>query len=235
MKRISTALIGAVICSLMLLSTGCAEIEQLREENAELKRANRKLKSDNASMRSELVGIGMKLEDLEAAVREKEDRINSLREKLGKTPGVDFLNTPEGIVIRLSNRILFALGQDTLDATAKNTLARVGKILSSDFQGHYFRVMGHTDKVGFKVKKITNWELSCTRACTVVRFLVDSKYVAPEHITAAGHSFYDPATPWRGKTAVPANRRVEILVLPKMKSSAAPPVPPSGDLPSTPK
>lgn len=224
-----------------LAFTGCAELDRVKDENSRLKRANEEQKSRITYLEQRLKSAGLTIENLEQSLADRDRKIEDLRGKFKQTPGVDFINTPEGIVIRMSNKILFALGQDTLDSKAISTINKVGAMLRTDFAGHHFRVAGHTDRVPLKstAKYKSQWHLACSRACSVVTYLVDKKYVDPTHIQAAGNANYKPAVPWNGRKNVPENRRVEILVLPKMADSggSVPPGPPArnGGLPVTPK
>jgi chemotaxis protein MotB len=78
----------------------------------------------------------------------------------------------------------------------------------------HVRVEGHTDNVPISTVQFpSNWELSATRAVTVVRTLSEQYGVLSSHLTAVGHadsrSITDNLTPEnRAK-----NRRVEIVVL----------------------
>jgi chemotaxis protein MotB len=226
----------AVVLGLFLLGTGCAELDILREENATLKQTVKTQEQHIRDMSTELTEIRLRYEGVAGELEKNRDLLEKLRAK--KIKGVKFLSTREGILIRLSNRILFASGKDTLDAQAQSTMKAIGKIITEEFAGHNLRVVGHTDKEPIRVsrQKIypTNWELSCRRACTVARYLINNRFVTAQKVVAAGHSFYDPAEPWNGRKKVAANRRVEIIVLPKMKAAApgassggaAPPQPP---------
>jgi len=77
----------------------------------------------------------------------------------------------------------------------------------------HVRVEGHTDNVPISTSQFpSNWELSATRAVTVVRTLSEQYGVQANHLTAVGHadsrSLTDNLTPEsRAK-----NRRVEIVV-----------------------
>jgi chemotaxis protein MotB len=218
----------SALAGFMLASSGCAELDELRAENEQLRKVNANWKSSYTALEAEKNKLTEENSVLngriEAVAREskditskKDEEIEALRAKLGKSPGVELLNTPEGIVIRLSNKVFFDLGKETLNQKSCSTLDKVGKILEAEFKGQAFRVMGHTDKVPMRAtsKFKSNWELSCMRACSVVRYLIDKKFIDAEQITAAGHAFYEPAVPWKGRTNVPENRRVEILVVPK--------------------
>ena len=74
-------------------------------------------------------------------------------------------------------------------------------------------VEGHTDSLAMSSSKFpSNWELSGSRACSVVRYLISRFNFAPSLFSAVGYADTRPL-----ENAIspkdPANRRVEILIL----------------------
>ena len=239
MKTVRKMALLTPMILILALSSGCVALQELEQENEQLRRSNTELQSQVDRLQMRIAELQGTIRSAQEIADQRASEIEKLRAKIGATPGLDILDTPEGIVIRMSNQILFALGSTDLDQEARSTLQSVGRALQTDFAGHSFRVVGHADKVPLRpgAKYPSNWELSSARACAVVRFLVDGNFVQPERIVAAGHSYYDPAVPWAGKTNVPENRRVEILVLPRRTDSSFSPGTPQQrrDLPITPK
>ena len=58
----------------------------------------------------------------------------------------------------------------------------------------------------------SNWELSATRATTVVRYLA-TQGVPEKWLTAVGYSSTRPLVPESDPTALSVNRRVDVVVL----------------------
>jgi chemotaxis protein MotB len=85
-----------------------------------------------------------------------------------------------------------------------------------DFEGMIV-VEGHTDSVPVTTGEFpSNWELSCVRAVTIVKYLTEQVGVDPRKLSAVGYGDTKPRvandTPEdRGK-----NRRVEILLVPQI-------------------
>jgi chemotaxis protein MotB len=109
-------------------------------------------------------------------------------------------------------------------------LAKVGTILQKT-EDRTIEVQGHTDNVpivGALAKKYpTNWELSAARAVNVARYLQQSG-VEPTRLSAAAHSEYRPRSANDSDVGRRKNRRIEILLGPKVvqQASAAPAAPP---------
>ena len=115
------------------------------------------------------------------------------------------------IVLTLPVTVLFRSGESALRPEAHPFIQAIGDVLI-DLDRHV-RVEGHTDNVPISTVQFpSNWELSSTRAVTVVRALSEQYGVPTDHLTAVGHadsrSLADNLTPEnRAK-----NRRVEIVV-----------------------
>mgnify|MGYP001558636411 FL=1 len=115
------------------------------------------------------------------------------------------------IVLTLPDTVLFRSGESALRPEALPFIQAISEVLVE--LDRYVRVEGHTDNVPITTVQFpSNWELSATRAVTVVRVLSEQYGVQAHHLTAVGHadsrSLTDNLTPEnRAK-----NRRVEIVV-----------------------
>jgi chemotaxis protein MotB len=124
------------------------------------------------------------------------------------------------IVLTLPDTVLFRSGESALLPEARPFLEAIGEVLIE--LDRHVRVEGHTDNVPISTAQFpSNWELSDTRAVTVVRTLSEQYGLQSDHLTAVGHadsrSITDNLTPEnRAK-----NRRVEIVVQ-ERKSIPAP-------------
>ena len=115
------------------------------------------------------------------------------------------------IVLTLPDTVLFRSGESTLRPEARPFVQAISEVLIE--LDRHVRVEGHTDNVPITTVQFpSNWELSATRAVTVVRAFSEQYSVPTDHLTAVGHadsrSLTDNLTPeHRAK-----NRRVEIIV-----------------------
>ena len=115
------------------------------------------------------------------------------------------------IVLTLPDTVLFRSGESALRPEAHPFIQAISDVLIE--LDRHVRVEGHTDNVPIATAQFpSNWELSATRAVTVVRELSEQYGVPTNHLTAVGHadsrSLTDNLTPeHRAK-----NRRVEIVV-----------------------
>ena len=79
-------------------------------------------------------------------------------------------------------------------------------------------VEGHTDdkKVHNLGQIKDNWDLSVLRATSVVRYLTETEKVDPVRLTATGKSQFQPIDPSGTPEALAKNRRIEIVLSPKL-------------------
>jgi chemotaxis protein MotB len=117
-----------------------------------------------------------------------------------------------GLVIRvLTDDLLFASGQATLEARANGLLSEIAQLLNVD-ETHPISVEGNTDNVPIHSSLYpSNWELSTARASTVVRFLI-AHGVAPTRLTALGNAEQHPVDSNATAAGRARNRRVEIVM-----------------------
>jgi chemotaxis protein MotB len=117
-----------------------------------------------------------------------------------------------GLVIRvLTDSLLFASGQATLDARANGLLSEIAKLLNVD-ETHPISVEGNTDNVPIHSSQFpSNWELSTARASTVVRFLI-AHSVGANRLTALGNAEQHPVDNNATAAGRAHNRRVEIVM-----------------------
>jgi chemotaxis protein MotB len=72
------------------------------------------------------------------------------------------------------------------------------------------RVDGHTDADPIKSALYkSNWELSASRAISVVNFMIEQG-VSPKHLVAAGFGEFQPLVPGDTEDAKSENRRIEL-------------------------
>jgi len=129
--------------------------------------------------------------------------------------------TYEGIVIHLSDALLFPPGQAQLRPEAARVLDGIAAILAA--LPNQVRVEGHTDNVPPPAGAYPdNWELSVMRAVSAVRYLTDVSGLPPERLSAVGHGQYRPRADNSTLEGRRKNRRVDIVIVQPV------PGPPSG-------
>ncbi len=155
------------------------------------------------------LALAGKVEELQ---RYRSEFFGRLREVLGERPGIRV----EGDRFVFQSEVLFASGSAELEAEGQEQMAQLAATLLEiareipDDIGWILRVDGHTDRIPIHTPQFpSNWELSTSRAISVVRFLT-SQGVPPEKLAATGFGEFQPLDPRDDEIALRRNRRIEL-------------------------
>lgn len=117
-----------------------------------------------------------------------------------------------GLVISMSNSILFDSGTATIKSDNNLNLKTMGKLLNS--MPNYIRIEGHTDNLPINNTKFkSNWELSVIRATNVAEILIDETGISPERISVLGYGEFRPIGDNSTAEGRAKNRRVDIIIM----------------------
>jgi len=205
MRRFSIILVSGILVSVMTLSlNGCTFVFQKgRRHDAD---KIKKLKTEFAKLQDEL-------SELERAKAELERRLR--QEISDKEVSVDMRD--RGLVITFVAEVLFDSGKSKLRSEALNRLDKVATVLQSTVRDLDVGIEGHTDNVPIKYSKWpSNWELSSARALSVLHYLVEEHGLNPKRLSATGYGEYQPVASNDTPQGRQQNRRVEIVILPKV-------------------
>jgi len=148
------------------------------------------------------------LKEIMQLMRERITRENGVE----ASKGVSMAVTERGLVVSLANSTFFDPGEATLRQEAKGALRTIaGSLL---FTKRAVMVEGHTDNAPISTPNFpSNWELSTSRATTVVRTLITDFHLSPKRLSAAGYGEYYPVATNKTPDGRAKNRRVDIVVL----------------------
>lgn len=117
----------------------------------------------------------------------------------------------KGLILQLSDKILFEAGQADILPEARRLIEHLGTIIANH-PSYSLRIAGHTDNAPIRTSRYpSNWELSTSRAVNVVRYLLDKRIIAADRLLAAGFGEYKPLFPNDTPENRARNRRVELL------------------------
>lgn len=162
------------------------------------------------------------IKDLNSSIQRK-DSLNlalvmTLKRSLADINDEDVtVEVKKGVVyISISDKMLFQSGSAMINPRAEVVLEKVSRVIN-DHKELDILVEGHTDNVPISTNCLTdNWDLSAKRATSVVRLLQAKFGISPERMTAGGRSEYVPKISNSSDAGRKANRRTEIIVLPKL-------------------
>ena len=184
------------------IKKGKSSQNKLQELLSELKQTEDQLKTKIYQLQSEYDEM---VSEFKNEVDKREVTIQKLEEKLS---------------ITFVDRILFDTGKSTISPQGKKVLNKVGTVLKN-VQNRKIRVIGHTDNIPIvrEYRHIfpTNLELSAARAAAVVRYFQYKNGLAPIDLEVVGRSFYDAVASNDNQEGRLKNRRVNIVIAPKLK------------------
>jgi len=191
---------------IMVVGLGCDTVP--KSDYDSLASQYRQAQAENSALKSEL-----------ASARTAKDTAEADLAKLrGQLPPGAELHLIEGRpAIRMEASLLYGSGQAKITPAGQAALRQVASILQSTYRDAEIRVEGHTDTDPIKVTKNkydTNWDLGSKRANEVVVFLTTKCGIDSSRVYSASYSMYRPIS-----SSKPANRRVEIVVLPPTTGS----------------
>ncbi|WP_256011234.1 OmpA family protein [Desertivirga xinjiangensis] len=211
-----------------------ADTAKLNSRIAELEGKVSGLDANYASLRanssSEIKKLSADLQRREARLKEVEDILrkrdaatNALRDKLQKAllgfqeSGLTVEIKNGKVYVSLTDKLLFSTGSIVIDDKGKLALTELAKVLKTQPEIN-IAVEGHTDnqRVANLGQIKDNWDLSVLRATSVVRYLTDTEKIDNNRLTATGKGQYQPIATGNTPEDRSRNRRIEIVLSPKL-------------------
>ncbi len=161
-----------------------------------------------------------KIEELSSQLDELSRAKRMLEERLGQEISdkqVKLQMMEKGLVITVVGDLLFDSGKDKIKSEARPLLDKVSDVLKDNMSDFNIGIEGYTDNVPIKHSNWkSNWELSTARSLSVLHFLVNEKGISPTRLSAIGFGEYRPVASNETKEGRKLNRRVEIVIQPKV-------------------
>lgn len=211
-----------------------SQLADLRKQYEEMDANYTKLRSNSSAEINKLTGnLGKVSEDLkkreqrlkevEEILRKRDEATNQLKAKLqeallGFTKNGLTVEIKNGkVYVSLTDKLLFPSGSIIIDEKGKQALTQLAAVLKQQPEIN-IAVEGHTDS-----QKITNlgqikdnWDLSVLRSTSVVRFLTEEQKIESVRMTATGKGQYQPLASNTTAEGRSKNRRIEIVLSPKL-------------------
>ena len=207
MFKISRLSVAALLLVTVFVASGCAvgfykrspnDIKKVEDLKGEVERLKLLRVQENR--------------ELEAARAELEKRLRGEK-------GISVEMSERGLVVTFLAEVLFDSGKAKVKPAAHDVLDKVANVITEKAPDRNIAVEGHTDnepikKSGWK----SNWELSTERATSVLHYL-ETRGIAPKKLQATGYGEYRPVASNDTVEGRQKNRRVEIIILPKMSKA----------------
>jgi chemotaxis protein MotB len=128
----------------------------------------------------------------------------------------------DGLVISLRESGFYDSGSALPHVQSRPTLDQVAATLKTT--AYDIRIEGHTDNVPIHTAQFaSNWELSTARATELAKNFIVSYDFAPARLSAAGFAEFHPVASNDTAEGRSQNRRVDIIVLPRISIIPAQP------------
>lgn len=221
-----------------------AELQGCLIDKEHLAELNSSLKEDKARSLQQVENLTVltqsssdNIKDIITQLSEKDKYINGIRAAMTKKDSINLalafqlkrdlaagiqdediqINVEKTVVyISIADKLLFKSGSAVVSEKAKVVLGKVATVISSkpDME---VQVEGYTDNVPISTNCMKdNWDLSVSRATSVVRVLHNDFNIQPGRLIAAGRSEYVPLESNDTAEGRSTNRRTRIVILPKL-------------------
>ncbi len=184
---------------------------QLNESQEEIARQQQRIKEQQA-----------RVQQLQSLIDQQKAATEALRSQIAdamkRFPSSQLsVFTRNGrVYVSMQESLLFPSGSAIVNSKGKEALGVLAEALNQNPDIHII-VEGHTDSVRMHTALFPdNWALSVGRATAITRILTNDYHVAPERITAAGRSRFEPVADNATAEGRAKNRRTEIILAPKL-------------------
>ena len=192
---------------------------ELQERIAE----NEELMEKIAERENELADRMARVDELEGLITRQQEAMRNLKEKLSdallnfEDKGLTVEARDGKVYVSMENKLLFRSGSWTVGAEGRLAIEELGNVLA-DNPDIAILIEGHTDNVPYSGKGPLkgNWDLSTKRATAIVNQLLENPDIIPQNLTAAGRGEYLPIAPNSTRQGRAANRRIEVVLSPKL-------------------
>ncbi|MGD9228110.1 MAG: flagellar motor protein MotB [Desulfobacterales bacterium] len=211
-----------------LFQTENKKVADLRGNVAKLEDENNRHLNTIAAQTKTIKGLENELAKERSVVQQKDQKISdlektraeietSLKEQIAQK-NIKIEEIEGKLKVTFVDKILFDSGSVEIKPKGREVLLTLADSFK-DNKEQRIVVEGHTDDVqiglALQDRFPTNWELSATRATSVVRFLQDKGAIEPERLTASGFSYYKPVDSNETDEGRKQNRRIEIILIPE--------------------
>lgn len=194
-------------------------LAQLEAKELALSAENDRLMRLEADMQDR----SQRIAELEALIAAKDQAMTDLKNAISNAltafegKGLTVEQRDGKVYVSMENKLLFKSGSWAVGAEGREAIEQLGNVLGNNPEIAVL-IEGHTDNVPFSNggQIANNWDLSTKRATAIIDILSENKAINLENLTAAGRSEYAPITTNETIEGKAKNRRIEIILTPKL-------------------
>jgi chemotaxis protein MotB len=139
------------------------------------------------------------------------DTVQSYLKQAGLADMVSVHADERGVALDVKEKFMFDTGRAVLKPEAMNVLSQLAGLFAK--LPYQISVEGHTDNRPVSNEEFpSNWELSCARSATIVRYFTSVYGLDPSRFTAVGFAEYRPIVTNSNENNMALNRRVVMVI-----------------------
>ncbi|TJY38046.1 OmpA family protein [Pontimicrobium aquaticum] len=201
-------------------------VKKNRELLAELEAKEQALAAENTrleALKKQLEDRSNRVAELEAVIAAKDKAMTDLKNAISRAltdfegKGLTVEQRDGKVYVSMENKLLFSSGSWAVGSEGRRAVQQLGAVLA-DNPEIAILIEGHTDNVPYKGNSQLsgNWDLSTKRATAIVNILRENANINPENLTAAGRGEYAPIATNDTAEGKAKNRRIEVILTPKL-------------------
>ena len=188
--------------SMNKLSDCNLQVKSLNDEKASLQNENSLVQNDLKALTTEskmtIADQAKRLKNLQGIIQSQRDVMTRLKNSIAdallnyKADELSVYIKDGNVYVSLEEKLLFKSGSAVVNPIGKEALKTLAGVLSGA-KDITVMIEGHTDNVPIKTNQFAdNWDLSTTRATSIVRILTNDYGFDPNRITASGRGQFHP-------------------------------------------
>jgi chemotaxis protein MotB len=197
-----------------------------RELLAQLEAKEQALAAENdrlLRLEADMQERSQRIAELEALISAKDQAMTDLKDAISNAltafegKGLTVEQRDGKVYVSMENKLLFKSGSWAVGSDGREAIEQLGSVLGENSDIAVL-IEGHTDNVPFSNggQIANNWDLSTKRATAIIAILSENKTINLENLTAAGRSEYAPIDSNETSEGKAKNRRIEIILTPKL-------------------
>jgi len=202
-------------------------VKDLNDQKTSLLNENSLVQNDLKSLTTEskmtIADQARRLKSLQDMIQAQKNVMSKLKNSIAaalmnyKTDELSVYTKDGNVYVSLAEKLLFKSGSDVVDPKGKEALKSLAQVLNGTKEITVM-IEGHTDNVPIKTNIFKdNWDLSTSRANSIVRILTKDNGFDPSRITASGRSEFHPVKENETVEGRAGNRRTEVILSPDLK------------------
>ena len=201
-------------------------LERNRKLLAQLEEKERALAAESQrlnKLQQDLAARSKRVDELEGIIAAKDAKMKALKDAISAAltnfegNGLTVEQRDGKVYVSMENKLLFESGSWAVNSRGRQAVVQLGNVLAQNPEIAVL-IEGHTDNVpyGGNGPLKNNWDLSTKRATAIVNILTENGSIPKDNLTAAGRGEYAPIATNATAEGKAKNRRIEVILTPKL-------------------